>query len=100
MTETLIARRPPCDGREWHAQCARCDSSVDFERCRDCDGSGFAEWETDDENDIAPCEICNGEGSWPMCLSSAAWCQAHPRPGRENVERGEVEWYVVDDRRA
>lgn len=30
-----------------------------------------------------------------LCLSSSAWCETHPMPGRENVRRGEVEWFVV-----
>lgn len=43
------------------------------------------------------CDICNGLGHWYRCLSSPEWCKANPLPGREDVERGKVEWFETED---
>lgn len=32
-----------------------------------------------------------------LCLSSEEWCRTHPIEGREDVERGEIEWFEVED---
>lgn len=45
-------------------QCARCGSSVT--------------WEESDTLDL-------GHLTWPICLSSVEWCDAHPMHGREQV---------------
>lgn len=43
------------------------------------------------------CDVCLGVGHWHECLSSAEWCQENPLPGRENVERGTIEWFEVKE---
>ena len=96
MGDSIIAASPPNDGREWDAQCARCGSSVVHVQCYDCWWDGFC---GDDDDPFLPrairCGACNGAGGWPACCSDAEWCNAHPLPGRESVERGAVEWFVV-----
>lgn len=49
-------------GDEVYDQCARCGSSVTYERDYSLDGSGY---------------------TGAICLSGAEWCDAHPMPGRE-----------------
>lgn len=66
-------------------QCARCGSSCTFVDCDNCGGEGTIEdddWQAD-EGDCHPCDWCHGSGGWWRCLSSRAWCLAHPRQGRE-----------------
>lgn len=74
--------------------CKRCGSSMTFEACEHCDGGGFDGHECGEDccscADPWPnrvCNICGGKGGSYICLSSAEWCEAHPRPGREAVER-------------
>lgn len=74
-TEKVIAELPPQDGREWDCQCARCGSSVG----------------TDDADTIDLGRIV-----WRFCLSGAEWCKANPRPGREQVEPGAIEWFTFE----
>jgi hypothetical protein len=100
---TVIARRPPSDGREWDAQCARCGSSLSFEECEQCGGEGVDGHECGDDScccadpeDNLPCDICRGQGAFPRCLSSTDWCKANPAPGREAIEPSTPEWFVVD----
>lgn len=86
-------------GGSYDAQCARCGSSMDWVDCEACGGEGWFDVD-DDERTVSTaetCHQCDGEGSWPVCLSSADWCQAHPREGREDVQRGTVEWFQVPD---
>lgn len=98
--ETLIGAHPPPDGREWDCQCARCGSSVDSERCPECNGEGeYDDSEGDGEWSLPvtrECGECDGRGHFFRCLSSAEWCEKHPLAGRENVGRGEVEWYTFE----
>lgn len=98
MADTVIAERPPRDGREWDAQCARCGSGVERLDCEDCNGEG--EYEVEGmfgEFTGAPCETCNRVGGWYVCASSEEWCRAHPMAGREHVERDALEWFVTYD---
>ena len=37
VSETIIATRPPEDGRQWDAQCARCGSTASWVDCENCD---------------------------------------------------------------
>jgi hypothetical protein len=96
--ETVIAAHPPNDGRDYDCQCARCGSSVSSERCASCDGTGYVDLDQPgyDEGGLVTCDECFGVPVFHACLSSPEWCQSHPRPGRENVERGEIEWYVIE----
>lgn len=83
---------------DWTDQCARCGSSVTHVDCENCeDGYSHHDCGEDSccclhpENNVR-CDVCEGHGGWRVCLSSAEWCNAHPLPGRENVERGKIEW--------
>lgn len=74
-------------GDEIDCQCARCGSSCDWMEC-DCD-DGYL-------NDAGTmCQVCGGYGGRQFCMSSAAWCEDNPLPGREDVRRGEIEWFTV-----
>lgn len=97
MDNTMIADRPPNDGREWDAQCARCGSSCAFSACPTCGGDGFTEDDDALYGDNRPvhCGDCRGAGGFVDCGSDAAYCEAHPSKGREGIERGAVEWFVV-----
>lgn len=96
MGETVIASRPPNDGREWDAQCARCGSSAIYEQCPTCGGEGVVFFD-DDDQDLGefPCDDCDRAGGWAECGSDPAWCEAHPLPQREHIARGSIEWFVV-----
>lgn len=90
---TVIARRPPDDGREWDAQCARCGSSVVHLDCHGCAGEGRVDDE--DYDDGLPCTDCGGAGGWQECCSGLEWCEAHPMPTRETTPAGAIEWFVT-----
>lgn len=90
-------------GLEIDCQCARCGSSVDHQDCEECE-DGFDGHDCGEDTccclrpeDNVTCQYCDGTGVWHRCLSSPEWCQANPLPGRENVERGAIEWYTVED---
>lgn len=82
--DTQIGGKCPSDGREWDCQCARCGSSMGVEDCWHCGGDG------------GPCIECDGEGTYPLCLSGTEWCEANPRPGREKIQRHTPEWFLVE----
>lgn len=93
-----IADHPPPEmyqpGVEIDCQCARCGSSVDSERCEMCE-DGFVGLDGWDEDEIQVCESCDGRGVWHRCMSSPEWCDENPIPGREDVQRGKIEWYTT-----
>lgn len=97
----LIADYPPNDGREWDCQCARCGSSAGRVDCESCD-DGYVDHDCgedcccclDPEPNVV-CDCCHGTTGWYACLSSEDWCEAHPIAGRESVERGAIEWFVI-----
>jgi hypothetical protein len=103
--QTHIGPDHPQDGRRWDCQCARCGSDLDWETCGACGGHGITGpgelYEEDplwyDEDDVEPCHQCGGEGSRPICMSGAEWCEAHPLPGREGIKRGDVEWFTFEE---
>lgn len=100
----VIGDKPPNDGREWECQCARCGSSVEWERCGSCGGDGITGpgelYEQDplwySPEDYENCHQCDGESSWAFCCSGAEWCEANPIPGREAIKRGEIEWFTFE----
>lgn len=101
--ETHIGPYPPAVG-EWDCSCARCGSSLHFENCDWCGGSGYDRHDCGDDTcccldpeDNIPCGLCDGRGGWWACLSSAAYCEAHPLPGREGISRSTPEWYPAPD---
>lgn len=96
MSEPIIQDNPPKDGKQYDCQCARCGSSIAWELCSNCGGEGY--YYEDDEGgteETFSCEICEGTGTWPLCLSSKEWCVANPIKGRENINRGKVEWFPI-----
>lgn len=105
---TFIGPNPPSDGREWESQCARCGSSTEPESCGRCGGEGYTDpgelYEEDplwyDPDDTAPCHQCGGEGGWQICVSDYDWCNLNPLPGRIEIARGQIEWFVIKGRRA
>lgn len=98
--ESVIGGNQPDYKREWEVQCARCGSSLSREECENCGGEGTDGHDCGEDcccclhpEDNVPCDYCNGEGYYWLCLSSYEYCQAHPLPGRENVNRSTVEWF-------
>lgn len=94
---------PLNDGSEEDCQCARCGSSVTMLYCERCGGDGEIGddgWEDEggwiDSGYPYNCPDCGGEGSWYECLSPLDWCESHPIPGRESIERGKVEWFTIE----
>lgn len=94
----------PEDGRDWDCLCARCGSSVDWEPCTTCGGEGVDGHYCGEDcccclypDDNMPCDLCDGEGGFRVCISSPEWCQANPLPGRESIERGRIEWFPVEE---
>lgn len=95
MADSVIADSPPHDGQEWDCQCARCGSSCGYVDCGECGGDGYVEDDDCCGTDTMQCRECGGHGGWPVCVSDDDWCNAHPLPGRENVKRGAIEWFVI-----
>lgn len=103
--DTFIGPNHPNDDRRWDCQCARCGSSLVWEECSACGGEGMTApgqlYEEDplwyDPDDTKPCHQCGGEASFPCCISSPDWCEAHPIVGREGIARSTPEWFVVSD---
>lgn len=89
-------------GLEIDCACARCGSSCDRTHCPDCeDGLSHHDCGEDCCCCLNPepnmtCDTCRGAGGWWTCLSSDEWCKAHPLPGREAVERRQIEWFTVE----
>jgi hypothetical protein len=98
----VIADHPPAEmyatGLEIDCQCARCGSSVYSERCDYCeDGFIFDTGPASGPDYYAElCPECDGNPVSHYCLSSPEWCQANPLPGREHVERGQLEWLTLE----
>ena len=100
--KTVIGPHPPYDGQQWDCQCARCGSSLTFEDCEGCGGDGLYGHDCGEDSccclnpeDNVPCDICRGEGAFPVCMSSPYWCDANPLPGREKVAGRTPEWFRV-----
>lgn len=100
-----ISKHPPmemyADGVEIDCQCARCGSSVDLVDCVDCE-DGYDGHDCGEDccaciypEENVPCQMCDCEGHWHQCISSEEWCQENPIPGRENMRRGEIEWFTI-----
>jgi hypothetical protein len=103
VEEIIIANCPPDDGRKFECQCARCGSAVEFEFCTHCE-DGFDGHDCGEDccaclhpEENVVCQICEGEGGWRTCMSSADYCNANPLPGRADVPRGSIEWFAWDE---
>lgn len=95
----------PSDGKDYEPSCARCGSSVDWQECEECGGDGYVDHGCGEDfcccqypEDNVPCGCCFANGGRWWCLSSPDWCNANPLPGREEIERGAIEWYEVNER--
>lgn len=88
-------------GYGFDCRCGRCGSSLEWEPCGACGGEGATApgelHEQDplwyDVDDYEVCGQCNGEASFPMCMSSRDWCLFHPLPGRIEIASGTPEWF-------
>jgi hypothetical protein len=94
---------PLNDGSEEECQCARCGSTAIWEDCWNCGGDG----EVEDTRDWSlgglfemyeRCGHCGGSCGWYYCCSGDEWCQLHPMPGREGIQRGAIEWFSIPER--
>lgn len=71
--------------------CARCGSSAYWDDCEWCGGEGEIERDAHwgdylaDDPDYGTCPSCRGTGGAWHCLSSRAWCEAHPLIGRDHI---------------
>jgi hypothetical protein len=101
----VIAEHPPAEmyasGLEIDCQCARCGSSVDSQHCEQCD-DGFSGHDCGEDccccaqpEDNVPCDYCDGAGVWYTCMSSPEWCRSNPLAGREQIQRGQLEWFTT-----
>jgi hypothetical protein len=84
-----ITSKWPGDG--YDPFCARCGSALNWEKCSECEGEGVVEYDHADYCN-STCDLCRGEGGWWQCLSSREFCEDSPLPGRNETERGEVDW--------
>jgi hypothetical protein len=91
-------------GLEIDRQCARCGSSMDDGSCEYCE-DGFDGHDCGEDcccclypEENVPCQYCDGTGVWRRCLSSPEWCKSNPLPGRDGIERGQIEWFTFEDR--
>jgi len=95
----IIAESPSPEmyrsGLELDCCCARCGSSVDADRCGNCEDGWILADDDDEWGEDEPCPWCGGKFITHRCLSSPEWCGANPLPGREDVPRGKVEWYTI-----
>ena len=97
----IIQPLPPNDGKEYDCQCGRCGSSCDSDACETCGGDGwiFADYWDDDEDvedECRKCHDCFGNSVTYRCMSSREWCEKNPMPGREDVKRGQIEWFRIN----
>jgi hypothetical protein len=83
-------------------QCGRCGSSITFESCPNCAGDGVTSHDCGEDcccclypEDNVTCDVCEGDGTIAICLSSPEWCNANPLPGRETTERNTVESFSI-----
>lgn len=77
-----------------------------WEDCPNCGGEGVSGHDCGedccccaDPYDNIGCDICQGKGAFPLCLSSREWCESHPLPGRENTRRSTPEAFEVPSRK-
>lgn len=55
-------------------RCLKCGGFMDWVDCHACGGDGIHELYDDDplwydEDDVEPCETCDGRGGWRVCLT-------------------------------
>ena len=78
-----------------HEICAECR-----EGCDTCGNDGFImddETEWDEHEEFRTCPDCRGTPVRYHCCSSREFCEANSLPGRENVERGAIQWFEIKE---
>ena len=90
-------------GVEIDCQCARCGSSIDSQHCEHCE-DGYDDHDCGEDTccclypeSNVPCQYCDGSGVWHRCMSSPEFCEGNPLPGREEIKRGEMEWFTFKE---
>jgi hypothetical protein len=101
----VISDHPPAEmyqpGLEIECQCARCGGSCGWTYC--CNGcdDGYIDRHDEDPlwygHELYTCDVCRGRGGWNHCGNSTEWCEANPLPGRDDVPRGKIEWFVIEE---
>lgn len=101
----LIADSPSSEmyrsGLEIDCACARCGSSCCWVDCwNGCEDGYLNRFEEDplwfDDEYDQPCDACQVCGGWNVCCSGEEWCEANPLPGREEIKRGQIEWFTTE----
>lgn len=84
--------------------CGRCGSSAEWLRCWKCGGEGLDGHDCGDDccaclhpEENVVCDMCRGVGGSWHCVSGPDWCEAHPRPGREQVPSTALRAEAWDD---
>lgn len=97
----LILRKPR-DGKHYDCNCARCGGDTEWIECWNCFGEGTDGHDCGEDcccafpEDNVRCDWCRGQGGELECGNSSQWCEANPLPDREEIKRGELEWYEVN----
>ncbi len=100
-----IAEHPPDEmyatGLDIDCCCARCGSSIHMENCDQCE-DGFDGHDCGEDccccrypEENVPCQYCCGRGFFRFCMSSEEYCVNNPLRGREDVQRGTLEWFTI-----
>lgn len=76
-------------------QCRRCGSSLDWEQCATCEATGDLDWVT--ALGRRNCPTCRGSGRMPTCLSTREYCDTHPLPGRDHIDRHTPEKFTIQE---
>jgi hypothetical protein len=83
-------------------QCGRCGSTLSWNECWNCGGEGVSSHDCGEDccccaypEDNVTCDVCEGVGSFPHCISSEEWCLAHPMDGRETTLRSTPEAFEL-----
>lgn len=71
-------------------QCGRCGSSIAFEDCATCEACMIPRGEGE-----PGCPTCRGTGTMSTCLATFEWCENHPLPGHEHIERHRAEEFFL-----
>ena len=84
----IISHHASKESAYWERRCARCGSEIEWISCEKCDGTGY-----DNEDVNLYCILCGGYGGLYKCLNEEVKCLQNPLFGRENIQRGQFEFY-------